>query len=84
MSKKHYISFIAAVSYDRIQMVKLYPQGNAQARFQMNGVKKIYFYCNQSGLFMIEPVKGIDDKKVCYDDSKERKELEKAAKMLLG
>lgn len=84
MSKKHYISFIAAVSHDRIQMVKLYPQGNAQARFQMNGVKKIYFYCNQSGLFMIEPVKGIDDKKVCYDDSKERKELEKAAKMLLG
>lgn len=25
MSKRHYISFIAAVSTDRIQMVKLYP-----------------------------------------------------------
>jgi hypothetical protein len=24
---------------DRLQLVKLYPQGNAEARFKMNGVK---------------------------------------------
>ena len=84
MTKKHYISFIAAVSSDRIQMVKLYPQGNAEARFKINGVKKIYFYCNQSGLFSIDPVKGIDDREKSYDDLKERKALEKTAKMLLG
>ena len=63
MTKQHYISFIAAVSADRIQMVKLYPQGNAEARFKMNGVKKIYLYCNRSGLFYLDVVKGIDDRR---------------------
>ena len=29
MNKSHYISFIAAVSSDRCQMVKLYPEGEA-------------------------------------------------------
>lgn len=51
MTKEHYISFVAAISGDRIQMVKLYPEGNAEARFQMRGVRKIVFYCNQEGLF---------------------------------
>ena len=31
MTKKHYISFVAAMSSDRIQIVKLYPEGNASA-----------------------------------------------------
>lgn len=84
MSKQHYISFIAAVSVDKIQMVKLYPQGNAEARFKMNGVKKIYFYCNWSGLFSLDLVKGIDDRKSGYDDTEERKQLEAAARMLFG
>lgn len=84
MTKKHYISFIAAVSSDRIQMVKLYPQGNAETRFKINSVKKIYFYCNRSGLFSVNPVKGIDDREKSYDDRKEREELEKTAKMLFG
>lgn len=43
MTKKHYISFIAAVSSDRMQMIKLYPEGDAQARFKINGVKKNLF-----------------------------------------
>ena len=84
MSKKHYISFIAAVSSDRIQMVRLYPEGEAQARFKIQGVKKICFYCNKSGLFSVIPVKGIDDKESGYDDTEERRELEKTAKMLFG
>ena len=50
MTKKHYISFIAAASSDRMQMVKLYPEGNAEARFKINGVKRIFFYCNKDGL----------------------------------
>ena len=84
MSKNHYISFIAAVSSDRIQMVKLYPEGNAEARFKINGVKKIFFYCNRSGLFSINLVKGIDDRENSHDNTEERRELEKAAKMLFG
>ena len=54
MTKQHYISFLAALSPDRIQMVKLYPEGNAEARFRMNGVKKIFCYCNRDGLFQID------------------------------
>lgn len=61
MTKNHYISFIAALSSDRIQMVKLYPEGNAQARFKINGVKRILFYCNRDGLFYLSPVKRIND-----------------------
>ena len=53
MSKAHYISFVAAVSPDRVQMVKLYPEGNAEARFQMRGVQQIVFYCNRDGLFSV-------------------------------
>ncbi|MBQ8166912.1 MAG: helix-turn-helix domain-containing protein, partial [Lachnospiraceae bacterium] len=44
MTKQHYISFVAALSSDKIQMVKLYPEGNAEARVKINGVKKILFY----------------------------------------
>ena len=84
MSKKHYISFIAAASADRMQMVKLYPEGNAEARFKINGVKKLYFYCNRDGLFSMEIIRGIDDRESSYDDMKERAELEKTAKMLFG
>lgn len=84
MTKKHYISFIAAVSSDRIQLVKLYPEGNAEARFKINGVKKLYFYCNRRGLFYMNPVKGIDDRRNDYDDTQERRQLEEAAKMLFG
>jgi len=57
MTKKHYISFIAAVSPDRIQIVKLYPEGNAEARFKFNGVRKIWWYCNRDGMFSADPRK---------------------------
>ena len=82
MTKQHYISFIAGLSSDKLQMIKLYPEGNAEARIKINGVKKIFFYCNRDGLFSINVVKGIDDKQISYDDINERRELERAAKML--
>ena len=84
MTKQHYISFIVALSSDKLQMVKLYPEGNPEARVKMNGVKKILFYCNRDGLFSISVVKGIDGKQKCCDNTKERKELEKTAKLLFG
>lgn len=58
MAKEHYISFVAAASSDEMQMVKLYPEGNAEARFKIRGAKRIFFYCNRDGLFSIDPVKG--------------------------
>ncbi len=57
ITKEHYISFIAAASPDDMQLVKLYPEGNAEARVKMRGVRKIFFYCNRDGLFSIEPRK---------------------------
>ncbi|MBO4241683.1 MAG: helix-turn-helix domain-containing protein [Clostridiales bacterium] len=51
MSKDHYISFLAAVSDHRVQIVKLYPEGDAAARFKIDRVKKIYAFCNHHGLF---------------------------------
>ena len=84
MTKQHYISFVAAVSSDRIQMAKLYPEGNAEARFKISGVKKIIFYCNRDGLFELKPVKGIDDRDRSYDDTRERRELEETARRLFG
>lgn len=84
MTKQHYISFVAVASSDRMQIVKLYPEGNADARFKIDGVKKIYFYCNKDGLFRTDVVKGIDDKENAYDDTEERRELERAADILFG
>ncbi len=55
MTKAHYISFMAAVSPDRLQLVKLYPEGNAETRFKINGVHTLYYYCNRDGLFAVNP-----------------------------
>ena len=51
MTKEHYISFVAAVMDNGFSVVKLYPEGNAEARFKINRVKNIYCYCNKDGLF---------------------------------
>lgn len=51
MTKQHYISFITFVTSDRFQLVKLYPEGEAQTRLQLRGRGFVYFYCNKHGLF---------------------------------
>lgn len=84
MTKSHYISFIAALSPDRLQLVKLYPEGAAEARFQMQAVRKIYFYCNRDGLFGLTVRPAIHGREASYDDAKEQKALEQAAKMIFG
>lgn len=53
MTKEHYISFLAAVSDFGVQLVKLYPEGNAEARFKIDRVKTLYAYCNRHGLFRV-------------------------------
>ena len=54
MTKEHYISFIAAISDQGVQLVKLYPEADAQARFKISRVRKIYAYCNLHGLFEVD------------------------------
>lgn len=54
MTKTHYISFLAAVSDQSVQLTKLYPEGGAETRFKINRVERIYAYCNRHGLFMLD------------------------------
>lgn len=53
MTKQHYISFIAYVTSNRIQFIKLYPEQSVEARFTIAGHGIIYTYCNLHGLFSI-------------------------------
>ena len=60
MEKTHYISFITAVRDDGFDTVKLYPEGNAGARFKIRGTRFFYCYCNRHGLFRVPAVSGGD------------------------
>ena len=51
MTRQHFISFAACITSDRVQLVKLYPEGNAETRFQRRGRGLIYIYCNKHGLW---------------------------------
>ena len=51
MSKTHYISFILAAKDDGVEIRKLYPEGNPEARFKIRRTKHLYWYCNRHGLF---------------------------------
>jgi transcriptional regulator with XRE-family HTH domain/desulfoferrodoxin (superoxide reductase-like protein) len=51
MTKEHFISFAAFVTCDRVQLVKLYPEGNPETRMQLRGMGYLYWYCNRHGLF---------------------------------
>ena len=50
MTKEHFISFIAFLTSDRVQFVKLYPEGNAETRLNFRGGGYLYIYCNKHGL----------------------------------
>ena len=53
MKKTHCISFITAIRDDGYEMKKLYPEGHADARFKIDGIKSFYYYCNRHGLFKV-------------------------------
>ena len=84
MTKQHYISFIAALSGDRMEIVKLYPEGNAETRFKVRGVRQLLFYCNRDGLFSVRVHPAIDARPASRDDSAERRALEETARKLFG
>lgn len=50
MTKQHYISFLAHLTSDRLRLVKLYPEGNAETRLRLRGRGFLYLYCNHHGL----------------------------------
>ena len=54
MTKEHYISFIAYVTNNRCEIIKLYPEQSAEARLFNRGKGTIYAYCNKDGLIKKE------------------------------
>ena len=53
MTKDHFISFLAWVGFDRVQIVKLYPQQEAAARLPRRG-GKLYACCSRHGLYAVK------------------------------
>ena len=54
MTKSHFISFITYVTSDKVQFVKLYPEGNAETRLNFRGRGYLYIYCNKHGLMKMK------------------------------
>ena len=50
MTKEHFVSFVAYLTSDRVQFIKLYPEGNAETRLNFRGRGYLYIYCNKHGL----------------------------------
>ena len=51
MTKEHFISFLAYVSFDKVLTVRLYPEQDSSVRFPKMYGGKFYYYCNKHGLF---------------------------------
>lgn len=52
MTKTHYLNFIAYVACDRILFVKLYPEQSGEVRIPRLYGGRLYFGCNQHGLWV--------------------------------
>lgn len=51
MEKGHYISFVAYVTSEIVEIVKLYPEQDISVRFRKKGHGFLYAYCNRHGLY---------------------------------
>lgn len=51
MEKDHHISFVALLQQGRMQLVKFWPQQNAEARFALQRTGTLFVCCNRHGLF---------------------------------
>ena len=54
MENEHYIEWISLVNGDKEYTVKLFPEQNAEARFQYEKGATLYAYCNKHGLWKSE------------------------------
>lgn len=54
MTKEHYISFLALMTSDTMLLKKQYPQWDLQVRIPIFTHGRLYWYCNQHGLFYQE------------------------------
>lgn len=51
MTKEHYISLVSYVGFDRVLTVRMYPEQDSAVRFPKMFKGRLYFYCNNHGLF---------------------------------
>lgn len=51
MKKDHFISFVAWSGYDRVMLVRLYPEQNAEVRIPLPRRGTLYVCCSKDGLF---------------------------------
>jgi len=51
MAKDHYLAFVALAGFDRVTLVRLYPEQNAELRLPQPRRGRLYWYCTQHGLF---------------------------------
>ena len=51
MTKEHFIQFAAYVTFDRVLVIRLYPQQDPSVTFPKMYGGKFYYYCNKHGLF---------------------------------
>ena len=51
MKKEHYITFAALVSFDRVTMVRLYPEQAGEVRMPRQRRGELYLCCSEHGLF---------------------------------
>lgn len=51
MTKAHYITFAALVSWDRATVVRLYPEQSGEVRLPRRRRGELYLCCNKDGLF---------------------------------
>lgn len=54
MTKAHYLNFVAQVGIDRITLVRLYPEQNLEVRIPKMSRGKLFFGCNQHGLYEVK------------------------------
>ena len=54
MTKEHFITFVAYVTYDKVLLNKLYREQSGEVRFpKFYGKGKFYFCCNKDVLFVL-------------------------------
>ena len=68
MTKDHYISFIACVSDDEVQLRKLYPESAAEALFGIHGPCDFYAYCNRHGLLRTRAGRAVRESEKAYGE----------------
>lgn len=51
MDKDHFIVFIAYVTSDRLQLVRMYPEQEAETRLRISGHGTLFVCCTRHGLF---------------------------------